>query len=112
LPTAAGAAATAAALPRCPTRADGANINAIHDGLPGVKRKIKMAKKSDIGADNWLYILTNAISNFVDEGGQILGLGDGEVTITLRGVGRDDPRLHPDFVKLLDLDEEQADEMV
>ena len=58
--------------------------------------------KQKFGKDNWLYILTNAIVNYVDEGGEVgvTAGNDGAITITLNGVQPGDRRLHSDFEAL------------
>jgi hypothetical protein len=60
--------------------------------------------KQKIGRDNWLYILTNAITNYVEEGGEAQVASDpaaGAITVRLCQVRPGDRRLHPEFVALL-----------
>jgi hypothetical protein len=61
--------------------------------------------KQKIGPDNWLYILTNAVSNYVNEGGTVEIIDDEEIAsivIVLNEVEPGDKRLHPDFEALID----------
>jgi hypothetical protein len=57
-----------------------------------------------IGSDNWLFIVTNALSYFIEEGGQVRLIYD-EVThsidVRLYGVGPADPRIHLGLAELL-----------
>jgi hypothetical protein len=67
--------------------------------------------KQKIGRDNWLYILTNAITNYVEEGGEAQVASDpaaGAITVRLCQVRPGDRRLHPEFVALLALGREGA----
>jgi hypothetical protein len=69
-----------------------------------VTRRGRTMSKQNFGADNWLYILTNAISNFVEEGGQVEVIEDAalsSIVIVLSGVQPGDRRLHPDFRALV-----------
>jgi hypothetical protein len=59
--------------------------------------------KQKFGPDNWLYILTNAVSNYVNEGGAVEVVEDeeiGSIVIVLNAVEPGDNRLHPDFERL------------
>jgi hypothetical protein len=59
--------------------------------------------KQKIGRDNWLYILTNAVMNYVNEGGAVEVIEDEEIAsivIVLNEVEPGDNRLHPDFERL------------
>jgi len=61
--------------------------------------------KQKIGKDNWLFILTNALANYVEAGGRVEVFEDEEIGamgIYLTEVEADDTRLHPGFVKLID----------
>ena len=54
-----------------------------------------------LGADNWLHIITHAISNYSEEGGAVVVEEvNGEVRVWFTGVGRKDGRLHPRFCQL------------
>jgi hypothetical protein len=56
-----------------------------------------------IGPDNWLFILTNAISYYIEEGGEIepfYNEDTGAIGINFCRVGPADQRLHPGFAEL------------
>lgn len=62
--------------------------------------------KQLLGRDNWLHILSNAIANYAEEGGEVqvtISEGHNGVVIYLEKTTPQDDRLHPDFVRLLDL---------
>jgi hypothetical protein len=64
--------------------------------------KNSMAGKK-IGPDNWLFILTNAISYYIEEGGEIepfYNEDTGAIGINFCRVGPADQRLHPGFAEL------------
>jgi hypothetical protein len=71
----------------------------------GTRRKKKMPRKQMLGMDNWLHILSSAIANYAEEGGEIVigcrpEFEGPDVIVVLTGVDVSDPRLHPDFKKL------------
>lgn len=58
--------------------------------------------KQQIGADNWLHIVSHALRNYVQEGGGIvIDEAEGEIRVRFVGVGVGDGRLHPQFRKLV-----------
>lgn len=58
--------------------------------------------KQKFGSDNWLYILTNALANYQEEGGQLaVEAGSEGLTIYFRNLQPQDRRLHPAFVQLI-----------
>lgn len=67
-----------------------------------------MSNKQKFGPDNWLYILTNAIANYTEEGGQVVTIQNdhGEILVRFVGVTARDARLHPDFVAMVKADEQ------
>ena len=55
-----------------------------------------------IGADNWLHILSHGLCNYVDEGGTLTVTQTAAgVVVTFTGVMGEDDRLHKKFRKLL-----------
>ncbi len=63
-----------------------------------------MAKRRNegIGPDNWLYIISHALSIFREEGGSlIIRPSDRGILIELSGIYSGDSRLHEDFEYLV-----------
>jgi len=61
----------------------------------------KKHSNAGIGSDNWLYIVSHALSLFAGEGGSlIIRPGDRGILIELSGIYPGDSRLHEDFEKL------------
>jgi hypothetical protein len=59
-----------------------------------------------IGADNWLHILSHAITNYTEEGGEIcVEEIEGEVRVVFTAVSLADGRLHPKFKKLAQVED-------
>lgn len=60
--------------------------------------------KQKFGSDNWLYILTNAIANYQEEGGQVFVAEEEDIqgiAIYFHNLQPQDRRLHPAFVQLI-----------
>ena len=61
--------------------------------------------KQKLGKDNWLHILTNAIANYADEGGEVsIGFSEltGAMAVTFDNIQPGDSRLNGAFVALID----------
>ena len=66
-----------------------------------------------LGADNWLHILSNAIGNYAEEGGEVVVIlnDPDEILVRFVGVKRGDERLNPKFIALVNRDNEPAEEV-
>jgi hypothetical protein len=75
------------------------------DEIANVQLKGKTMNAQKLGKDNWLFILTNAIANYADAGGEVAIYFEeltGSMKVVFEHIEPDDSRLNGAFVALVD----------
>lgn len=61
------------------------------------------SNSQQFGPDNWLHIISNALANYVEEGGSLsISEGSGSLSVTFSGVEAGDSRLNAKFVEMME----------